>query len=121
MATFRYIVTDVDEAVAFYTTHLGFRLEQQFGPALAILHREDIRLLAAGPLASASKPMPDGAKPVPGGWNRFVIPVENLAEFVQKLQENGVTFRNEILAGPGGSQILCEDPSGNPIELIQPA
>ncbi len=121
MATFRYIVADVDEAVAFYTANLGFRLEQQFGPALAILHREDIRLLAAGPKASASIPMPDGSRPVSGGWNRFVIPVEDLAGFVRKLRENGVTFRNEILVGPGGSQILCEDPSGNPIELFQPA
>ena len=121
MATFRYIVTDVDEAVTFYTSNLGFRLEQQFGLALAILHREDIRLLVAGPKASASKPMPDGSRPVSGGWNRFVIPVEDLAEFVLKLREDGVKFRNEILVGPGGSQILCEDPSGNPIELFQPA
>ncbi len=121
MATFRYIVTDVNQAVAFYTSNLGFSLEKDFAPALAILQREDIRLLIAGPKASASRPMPDGTKPVPGGWNRMVILVEDLAEFVLKLRENGVEFRNEILAGPGGSQILCEDPSGNPIELFQPA
>ncbi len=121
MATFRYIVTDVDQAVAFYTTHLGFSVEGNFAPAMAIIEREDIRLLVAGPKASASRPMPDGAQPVPGGWNRIVIPFENLAEAVGKLREDGVTFRNEIEKGPGGSQILCEDPSGNVIELFQPA
>ena len=121
MATFRYIVTDVEEAVAFYTTHLGFRVDKNFAPALAILLRDDIRLLAAGPKASASQPMPDGTQPVPGGWNRFVIVVDDLAEFVDKLRKDGVKFRNEILSGPGGSQILCEDPSGNVTELFQPA
>ncbi len=121
MATFRYIVTSVDQAVAFYTSNLGFRLEQNFAPAFASIEREDLRLLIAGPKASASIPMPDGSKPVSGGWNRIVIPVEDLAEFVLKLREDGVKFRNEIVVGPGGSQILCEDPSGNPIELFQPA
>ena len=120
MATFRYIVTDVDQAVTFYTSNLGFRLEQNFAPAMAILRREDLQLWTAGPKASASKPMPDGSKPVSGGWNRIVIPVEDLAELVLKLREDGVKFRNEIVIGPGGSQILCEDPSGNPIELFQP-
>ncbi len=122
MATFRYIVTDVNQAVAFYTSNLGFRLDKDFAPALAILQREDIRLLIAGPKASASKPMPDGTKPESGGWNRMVILVEDLAEFVLKLRENDVKFRNEILAGHGGTkQIVCEDPWGNPIELFQPA
>ena len=109
MATFRYIVTDVEEAVAFYTTHLGFRVDKNFAPALAILLRDDIRLLTAGPKASASQPMPDGAQP------------DDLAEYVAKLRKDGAKFRNEILSGPGGSQILCEDPSGNVIELFQPA
>ncbi len=121
MATFRYIVTDVDQAATFYTSNLGFHLEQNFAPAMAILRREDLQLWIAGPKASASRPMPDGSKPVSGGWNRIVIPVEGLAEFVLKLREDGVKFRNEIVVGPGGSQILCEDPSGNPIELFQPA
>ena len=121
MIRFRYIVNDVDQAVAFYTSHLGFRLERQFGPALAILNREEFDLLVAGPKASASRPMPDGAKPASGGWNRIVISVEDLADFVTKLRTEGVKFRNEIIEGPGGSQILCEDPSGNPIELFQPA
>ncbi len=120
MATFRYIVTDVDQAVGFYTSNLGFRLEKNFAPAMAILRREDLELWIAGPKASASRPMPDGAKPVSGGWNRIVIPTEDLAELVRKLREDGVRFRNEIVVGPGGSQILCEDPSGNPIELFQP-
>lgn len=120
MAQVRYIVNNVDKAVAFYTSHLGFRLEQQFGPAMAILQREDLRLWVAGPKASASKPMPDGSKPAPGGWSRIVIIVEDLADLVTKLRENGVKFRSEIMAGPGGEQILCEDPSGNPIELFQP-
>ena len=121
MARFRYIVDDVDQAAAFYTSNFGFRLEQNFAPAMAILRREDLELWIAGPMASASKPMPDGSKPVSGGWNRIVITVEDLAGLVAKLREDGVEFRNEILSGPGGRQILCEDPSGNPIELFQPA
>ena len=121
MAQFRYIVDNVDQAVAFYTSRLGFRLERQYGPAFAILQRQDLELWIAGPMASASKPMPDGAKPVPGGWNRIVIIVENLAGLVATLREDDVEFRNDILSGPGGQQILCQDPSGNPIELFQPA
>ncbi len=121
MIRFRYIVDDVDQAVAFYTSHLGFRLEQQYGRALAILEREEFHLLVAGPKASASRPMPEGSKTESVGWNRIVIRVEDLAEIVAKLREEVVKFRNEIVVGPGGSQILCEDPSGNPIELFQPA
>jgi predicted enzyme related to lactoylglutathione lyase len=121
MATVRYLVTDVDKAIAFYTGGLGFTLEQQFGPAMAILKYDDLLLWLAGPLASASKPMPDGAQPGPGGWNRFVVTVPDLATLVAKLKSEGVKFRNDMLSGPGGHQILCEDPSGNVIELFQPA
>lgn len=121
MPTMRYLVHDVNAAVAFYTGFLGFQVKRQFGPAMAILARGDLTLWVAGPMASAGKPMPDGRKPVPGGWNRFVLEVEDLAGLVAMLREKGVPFRNEILSGPGGQQILCEDPSGNVIELFQPA
>jgi catechol 2,3-dioxygenase-like lactoylglutathione lyase family enzyme len=121
MPTIRYLVHDVKEAVAFYTGSLGFQVKQQFGPAMAILARGDLTLWVAGPMASAAKPMPDGRKPVPGGWNRFVLEVDDLPGLVAMLREKGVPFRNEILSGPGGQQILCEDPSGNVIELFQPA
>jgi catechol 2,3-dioxygenase-like lactoylglutathione lyase family enzyme len=120
MASVRYIVKDVSAAVAFYTGSLGFELKQQFGPAMAILARGDLTLWVAGPAASASKPMPDGRKPEPGGWNRFVLEVGDLAGLVARLRERGVKLRNDILEGPGGKQILCEDPSGNAIELFQP-
>ncbi len=119
MANFRYIVSDVGECVEFYTTHLGFELENQFGRAMAILHREDLTLWLVGPAASASRPMPDGAKPEPGGWNRFVIVVEDLEKTVAELRAAGVTFRNEIEINAERKQILCEDPSGNVIELFQ--
>lgn len=119
MASVRYLVNDVDAAVAFYTGRLGFELRQQFGPAMVILGRGDLTLWVAGPQASASRPMPDGRKPGPGGWNRFVLPVEDLAALVNDLRGQGVAFRNEIVKGPGGQQILCEDPSGNVIELFQ--
>lgn len=121
MAQVRYFVTDVGEAVLFYTGHLGFALKQQFGPAMAILDRGDLQLWLAGAAASASKPMPDGTKPQPGGWNRFVLTVEDLDALVLRLSDAGVRFRNDIVTGPGGKQILCEDPSGNVIELFQPA
>ena len=97
MARFRYIVTDVDQAVAFYTTILGFSLEQNFAPAVAILQREDLELVVSGPKASASMPMPDGSQPVSGGWNRIVILTEDLDKLVSKLREEGIKFRNEIL------------------------
>jgi catechol 2,3-dioxygenase-like lactoylglutathione lyase family enzyme len=121
MAQVRYIVNDVQKSVEFYTSHFGFKLEQQFGPAMAILERGDLRLWVAGPPASASKPMPDGTKPVPGSWNRIVIVVEQLEELVTKLRAAGVEFRNEVVSGPGGKQILCMDPSGNLVELFEPA
>jgi len=120
MATIRYLVHDVGEAVAFYTQSLGFELRQQFGPAMAILTRGDLFLWLAGPRASAAKPMPDGRTPEPGGWNRFVLEVDNLPDLVDALKVKGIAFRNDIIDGPGGRQILCEDPSGNVIELFEP-
>lgn len=120
MASFRYIVSDVDAAVAFYTTVLDFELEEQFGPAMAIVRRGDSTLWLAGPASSAARPMPDGSQPTPGGWNRIVIEVEDIAVAVERLRSSGATLRNEIVSGPGGRQILVEDPSGNPIELFQP-
>ncbi len=121
MASVRYLVNDVNEAVAFYARHLGFKLEQQFGPNMAILTRDDLTLWLAGPGASAARPMPDARRPEPGGWNRFVVQVADLPSLVAELRRQGVAFRNDIVRGPGGQQILCEDPSGNVIELFQPA
>ena len=120
MTAVRYLVHDVEAAVGFYTRHLGFTVKQQF-PAIAILERDGLTLWAAGPTASAARPMPDGRKPEPGGWNRFVIEVEDLAGTVAALRGQGVPFRNEIVRGPGGAQILIEDPAGNVVELFQPA
>lgn len=121
MAQMRYIVNDVDRAVEFYTTKLDFTLNQQFGPAMAILEKDDLILWVAGPMASASRPMPDGAQPQAGEWARFVLTVDNLPKLVEQLKKDGVTFRNEIVVGPGGRQILCSDPAGNIIELFEPA
>ncbi len=120
MTQVRYIVNDVDAAVTFYVSSLGFKLEQQYGPAMAILQKDGLSLWLAGPMASASKPMPDGSIPTPGGWSRFVLTVNNLDESVAQLKANGVNFKNEILEGPGGRQVLCEDPSGNTVELFEP-
>lgn len=119
MATVRYLVSDVDRAVSFYTTHLGFSLADQMGPAFARVKRDDLILWLAGPKASAARPMPDGSQPVPGGWNRFVIEVDDLESLVAQLRAAGVRFRNDILVGVGGKQILVEDSEGNPIELFE--
>jgi catechol 2,3-dioxygenase-like lactoylglutathione lyase family enzyme len=116
----RYMVEDVDAAVAFYTTRLGFTLISSMAPAFADVALGDLRLLLSGPTSSAGRPMPDGSQPGPGGWNRIHLVVEDLASEVDRLRAAGVPFRNEIVRGPGGSQILLEDPSGNPIELFQP-
>jgi catechol 2,3-dioxygenase-like lactoylglutathione lyase family enzyme len=121
MAQVRYIVTDVDAAIAFYTGQLGFTLKQQFGATMAILARDDLTLWLAGPAASASRAMPDGRKPEPGGWNRFVVQTKDIAALKSSLERNGVRFRNDIVTGPGGKQILVEDPSGNVVELFEPA
>ena len=120
MATMRYLVNSVDDAVAFYG-RLGFSLEDQYGPAMAIMQRDDLELWLAGPNASAARPMPDGRTPEPGGWNRMVVVVEDLAARVEELKQSGVSFRNDIVSGPGGQQILAEDPSGNVVELFEPA
>jgi catechol 2,3-dioxygenase-like lactoylglutathione lyase family enzyme len=118
MATVRYLVKDVEAATQFYL-RLGFRVEQQFGPAMAILARDDLTLWLAGPPSSAARPMPDGRTPEPGGWNRFVVTVPDLAALVAQLRSQGVRFRNDVVTVPGGSQLLCEDPSGNVVELFQ--
>jgi catechol 2,3-dioxygenase-like lactoylglutathione lyase family enzyme len=117
----RYMVDDVETAVAFYTTHLGFTLLSNASPAFADVTRGDLRLLLSGPTSSAGRPMPDGRRPAPGGWNRIHLVVDDLASEVERLRAAGVPFRNDIVTGPGGSQILLDDPSGNPIELFQPA
>ena len=117
----RYMVNDVDEAVSFYTTHLGFTLLTSAAPAFADVSRGDLRLLLSGPSSSAGRPMPDGRRPEPGGWNRIEFVVDDIAAEVDRLRGAGLRFRNDIVTGPGGQQILFEDPSGNPIELFQPA
>ena len=117
----RYIVDDVEASVAFYTKHLGFTLLSKAAPAFADVARGDLRLLLSGATSSAGRPMPDGRRPVPGGWSRIQLVVSDLAAEVDRLRAAGVQFRNDIVKGPGGAQILLDDPSGNPVELFQPA
>ena len=119
MAQVRYMVNDVSEAVDFYVSKLGFELEEQFGPAIAILVRDDLKLWVAGPVSSAGRPMSDGTSPSPGGWSRFVLIVDDLESYVSQLKADGVTFKNDIVEQGGRKQILCEDPSGNVVELFQ--
>jgi len=118
----RYIVHDVDAAIAFYCTHLGFREVMHPAPAFAMLSRGDLRLVlsAPNPAAGGGQSMPDGRVQEPGGWNRFAVEVDDLGATVERLRKAGVRFRNDIVAGVGGKQILAEDPSGNPVELFQP-
>jgi catechol 2,3-dioxygenase-like lactoylglutathione lyase family enzyme len=118
-AAVRYLVADVDRAVAFYVDQLGFALVEQMGVAFAQVRRDDLTLWLSGPASSAARPMPDGQQPVAGGWNRFVIDVDDLAGRVEVMRDAGVTFRNAIVSGPGGKQILVEDPDGNVIELFE--
>jgi catechol 2,3-dioxygenase-like lactoylglutathione lyase family enzyme len=115
------MVDDVEDAVAFYTTHFGFTLRSNSAPAFADVVRGNLRLLLSGPASSAGRQMPDGRTAKPGGWNRIHLIVKDIAAEVERLRAAGLTFRNDIVSGPGGQQILLEDPSGNPIELFQPA
>lgn len=115
----RYMIDDVPAAIKFYTTHLGFHIEQDASPAFASVRRDGVRLLLSGKTSSGRRTMSDGREPVPGGWNRIHIQVNDLATEVKRLRDAGLTFRNEIISGPGGSQIILDDPSGNPIEFFQ--
>jgi catechol 2,3-dioxygenase-like lactoylglutathione lyase family enzyme len=121
MVNVRYMVDDVEAAIEFYTRHFGFTLNSNQAPAFADVIRGNLRLLLSGPTSSAGRPMPDGRQPGPGGWNRIHLIVEDIQGEVERLRAAGLSFRNEIVTGPGGSQILLDDPSGNPIELFQPA
>jgi catechol 2,3-dioxygenase-like lactoylglutathione lyase family enzyme len=121
MVSVRYMVDDVEKAIAFYTKVLGFEVLTSFVPAFADVARGRLRLLLSGPTSSAGRAMPDGAKPGPGGWNRIHLIVDDIEAEVARLRATGAQFRNEILSGPGGKQILLQDPSGNVIELFQPA
>jgi catechol 2,3-dioxygenase-like lactoylglutathione lyase family enzyme len=121
----RYIVDDVDAAIAFYRDHLGFREQMHPDPAFAMLTRGDLRLVLVAPVPAGhpgggSRPMPDGTPQRPGGWNRFMIEVADLAAAVEELRAAGVRFRNEVVTGVGGKQVMIEDPSGNPVELFEP-
>jgi catechol 2,3-dioxygenase-like lactoylglutathione lyase family enzyme len=117
----RYMVDDVEAAIDFYTRHFGFSLISTAAPAFADVRRGALRLLLSGPTSSAGRPMPDGRKPGPGGWNRIHLIVQDIEAEVDRLRNAGLSFRNDIVTGPGGSQILVDDPSGNAIELFQPA
>jgi catechol 2,3-dioxygenase-like lactoylglutathione lyase family enzyme len=117
----RYLVSDVQTSIDFYTGVLGFELLTSAVPAFADVRRGNLRLLLAGPKSSAGRPMPDGTRPGPGGWNRIHFIVDNLEAEVGRLRDTGATFRNDIVEGPGGKQILLQDPSGNVVELFQPA
>jgi catechol 2,3-dioxygenase-like lactoylglutathione lyase family enzyme len=119
MAVIRYLVSDVDVGVEFYTNILGFELVEKWGPPFAMVKRGDLTLWLSGPGSSASRPLPDGSKPLPGGWNRLVLETDDLASLVAKLTHSGAHFRSEIVLGPGGKQVLVNDPSGNPIELFE--
>ena len=121
MVNVRYMVDDVDAAVAFYTKFLDFEVLTSFAPAFADVARGNLRLLLSGPTSSAGRPMPDGAQPGPGGWNRIHLIVDDIDAEVSRLRAAGVEFRSEVVTGPGGRQIVLDDPAGNPVELFQPA
>jgi catechol 2,3-dioxygenase-like lactoylglutathione lyase family enzyme len=117
----RYMVDDVEAAISFYTRYFSFTVLSNQAPAFADVVRGNLRLLLSGPTSSAGRPMPDGRQPGPGGWNRIHFVVDDIEAEVERLRSAGVSFRNDIVSGPGGKQILLDDPSGNPIELFQPA
>jgi catechol 2,3-dioxygenase-like lactoylglutathione lyase family enzyme len=121
LVSVRYMVDDVEESIDFYTRHFGFALRLNAAPAFADVVRGNLRLLLSGPKSSAGRPMPDGRTPGPGGWNRIHFIVDDIEAEVERLRSAGLSFRNDIVSGPGGRQILLEDPSDNPIELFQPA
>ncbi len=122
MVQVRYIVNDIDKAIEFYANHLGFRLDMHPAPPFAMLSRGELRLVLSmpNPRGGGGQPMPDGTQQAPGGWNRFSLEVDDLESMVSKLRQAGARFRNDIVTGVGGKQIILEDPSGNPIELFQP-
>jgi catechol 2,3-dioxygenase-like lactoylglutathione lyase family enzyme len=121
LVSVRYMVDDVEASVTYYTEHFGFEVRTNFAPAFADVVRGNLRLLLSGPTSSAGRPMPDGREPGPGGWNRIHLIVDDLASEVERLRAAGLAFRNDVVTGPGGKQILIDDPSGNPIELFEPA
>ena len=120
LVSVRYIVNDVDDAIAFYTAHLGFELRMSAAPAFADVVRGNLRLLLSGPTSSGGRTLPDGRQPEPGGWNRIHLIVDDIEAEVKRLSDDGLAFRSEIIRGPGGAQCVLDDPSGNPIELFQP-
>jgi catechol 2,3-dioxygenase-like lactoylglutathione lyase family enzyme len=120
-ASVRYLIDDVDRAIDFYTTHLGFTLGRNASPAFAEVLRGPLRLLLSGPTSSGARPLPDGTTPVPGGWNRIHLIVDDITQDVERLRAAGLDFRSDIISGPGRQQVLLQDPSGNLIELFQPA
>jgi len=119
LAVIRYLVSDVDVAVEFYVDVLGFELVEKWGPPFAMVKRDDLTLWLSGPASSAARPLPDASRPAPGGWNRLVLETDDLASSMAKLRRSGAHFRSEIVSGPGGKQVLVDDPSGNPIELFE--
>jgi catechol 2,3-dioxygenase-like lactoylglutathione lyase family enzyme len=121
MATVRYLVGDVERSIAFYTNTLGFKLDQSMAPAFARVSKDDLTLWLAGPKSSAARAMADGRRPEPGGWNRFVVEMDDLAARVAEMKRAGARFRNDVVTGPGGKQILLEDPDGNVVELFEAA
>ena len=121
LVSVRYMVDDVETAVAYYTTHFGFTVRNNFAPAFADVVRGRLRLLLSGPTSSAGRAMPDGRVPTAGGWNRIHLIVDDIDREVARLRDAGLSFRNDVVTGPGGKQILIDDPSGNPIELFEPA